>query len=515
MDLLDHPLVSDHISAYHLFDLRKNNTKLGVIFPLANDFVDKSSDYSYLANELTSIYDKIVSNSEIENSYYYLNNLFTLAQTIGPKFVMKLIVNAFSNKIRIILDSILDENGKLMKINLAIYMQIWNEYKNFSARLYHLIKNYQDFLVEKKIVVDEVSYNIFLILQVSLFYNNIINRPESNVLSIVSDEIGIIDKNNIEQLIDYIYSIRTFISINNLFYDNDQLTPIVTSIMKRASIINALCSYMHKLLKTLEKSGNVRHKKSKDFVGAEKKTIKKILKITTILGSYANKDILLLCYAKFMQARITDLQYDYLDLELELIEEISLNLGDDDSKRLRDTVDDIIRSKNNNTVIHSISTNILNPIILDKTAWQIYNTMEIELKYPAEMRCHLDIISKYYQDTYSNKYIINWYPTMGMACFEASLGSKNINITCNILQAIALLYLNDHPDATIQHFSAETLINMKLARKIFESLFEANLIIIKDNNREIYTVNIVNYTGDANLDIRPIFVDVFADGREC
>ncbi|MEM3062930.1 MAG: cullin, partial [Nitrososphaerota archaeon] len=234
----------------------------------------------------------------------------------------------------------------------------------------------------------------------------------------------------------------------------------------------------------------------------------------TILASYANKDILLLCYTKFMQARITDLRYDYLGFELELIEKLSPNLGKDNTQKLVDAVNDIVRSKINNDAIHKISTNILNPIILDKSAWQIYNTSEMELEYPSEMKCYLDIISKYYQDIYSNKYIINWQPTMGMACFEASLGSKSVNIICNILQAIGLLYLNDHPDTTIQQFSVDTLINLKLARKIFESLFEANLVVIRDNDQGIYTVNLVNYTGNTDLDIRPIFVEVFVEERE-
>ena len=522
MELLNNEFIQQRITNRNYFDLKNNNQRLGVILLVDDDPVEK----------LKEVFMQILAEETPMCGYHQLHNLFSGAQIINENIIINLIVETIDHKIMTIYDTIFDNNKLVASIDVGMYIQAWKSYKEFTHRMYNLIKNYQQFLVERSIKTNKISHDILSILQICMFYNKIINPNENNdILKTISDDLGEIDKKNIEQLIDYIDSIRTFMIMKDFTNINrSSLANTIKLIVNRTEIINMLCGYMHTLLISLTNKCNVIDDSEYDTVFAndfEKQTIKKIYKIATILSQYSDRTKLLLCYSKFMQTRIIDLSYNNLELEIELVRRLSGILGKDESQKLIDAIGDIIQVQNANQIIQfaeikltseeyknlvAISTKKISPIILTKSVWKIYNLSELDPNYPLEMKCYMDIISKSYKSIYQGKYIINWQPTLGSAQFEAQLGSKKVHITCNILQAMVLMYLNDNPCTTASAFSNDAFINLELVQKIFESLFEANLIINSENSNKtesIYTIN-RNYTGDTKIDLRKNFIEVFS-----
>lgn len=523
MDLLKNPAIEKQLSERNFFDLKKNNNRLDIIVFLHNDPMD----------QLRNKFHQIISDEKTNENYYCLNSLFSQTQMIEPNAVINLIIETIAEKIKIIQEVISDEEND---IDLASYIQLWKSYKDFSQRLYSLIKNYQYFLVERNIKTNKISHDILSILQICMFYMNIINDKSihgDSIIKSISDDLSEVNRQNIEQLIDYIDSIRAFMMMKDFtLIDREKLFSIIKNIMNKTTIVNTMCAYMHNLLKSLTNKQAVVDETEYETVvavDAEKKTVKKIYKIATILSTYAEKSKLLICYNKFMQTRIVNLKYDNLELEIEIIKRISGALGKEESQKLIDTIADIIHSKQISQSIHNakiqvtsdeyrnligISSKIVTPIIITKNNWKIYNTSDMEPIYPSELKCYIDIINKCYASIDDNKHIINWQPTLGSAQFEAQLGSKKVEITCNILQAIALIYLNNSEGTTITCFANDTMINSELATKIFESLFEANILTYLPKAREtdsefVYIVNTKNYTGDLKMDIRRTFIEAF------
>lgn len=527
MELLANEFIQQKITDRNYFDLKNNNERLGVILLVDEDPVEK----------LKEVFLQILSEETPTYGYHQLHNLFSNAQIINENVIINLIVETINRKITTIYDTIFDNSKLIASINVGMYIQAWKSYKEFTHRMYNLIRNYQQFLVERSIKTNKISHDILSILQICMFYNKIINPNENNdILKTISDGLGEIDKKNIEQLIDYIDSIRTFMIMKDFTNINRlSLANTIKLIVNRTEIINMLCGYMHTLLISLTNKCNVIDESEYDTVFAndfEKQTIKKIYRITTILSQYSDRTKLLLCYSKFMQTRIIDLSYNNLELEIELVRRLSSILGKDESQKLIDAIADMIHVQSANQIIQSadikltsdeyknlvaISTKKLSPIILTKSVWKIYNVSEMDPNYPLEMKCYMDIISNSYKSIFQDKYIINWHPTLGSAQFEAQLGSKKVHITCNILQAMLLMYLNDNPCTTASAFSNDVFINLELVQKIFESLFEANIIINSEINNKTdstYTIN-QNYTGDTKIDLRKNFIEAFSVEKIC
>jgi hypothetical protein len=157
-----------------------------------------------------------------------------------------------------------------------------------------------------------------------------------------------------------------------------------------------------------------------------------------------------------------------------------------------------------------ISKDVLKPIIISRNVWNILNVSSIEIRYPIEIQYCLDVLDKVTDKIFNNKFKICWQPTLGCAQIDAQFDNKIISITCNILQAIALLIFNTQKIMTIELLSNTTLIDVELAGKILTSLFEANLITysVNDTNKSTYVVNAKNYTGDKIIDIRKKFSEI-------
>ena len=519
MDLLNNTFIKKQLSTQEFFDMKKNNDRIHTMVPMFNDPLA----------ELTQIFNKLISEEKNTVGYYKLQNLFSEVQMLGENIIVNLIIDVVNKKITTIKDSVYNSN--INDISLPMYIQAWKSYKIFSNRLYELIKNYQKFLVDKNIKIGKLNHDILSIIHICMFYGNVVENSKNNILMIVSEDLDEIDRKNVEQLIDYVNSIRIFMIMKDFQkIDIDRLSNIIRNIMSNTGIINTICGYLNQMLKNLTSKNLVIDDTEYETVmvaDAEKDMLKKIYRIVAILSTYGEKNKVLTCYTKFMQARIIDLSYNNIELEIELVRRFAGLFGKQDSQNLLDIIGDIIESKDNNENLHDATINItsnefknligidnkvLNPIFLTKKIWKIFNVSNMELNYPPELKCYINIIENCYSDLCDNQFKINLQPTLGMATFTAQLGPKNVEITCNILQAIALSYLNDNTEISVAKFAKDTQMNEELASKVIDSLFESNLIIYQnfdEVNNPIYKINHANYTGDNRMDIRKIFVEVF------
>lgn len=518
-ELLKNPKIKSQLVKNLSFDLIKNNNRTGVIITTTNDPVE----------ELRKIFNKMLTFGEITEGYYTLQNLFSQVQMFDSDIVINLVVETILEKVKSIKESLFYDDQSIDHINMAMYIQVWEIYRDFSKKMYLILKNYQNNMVEKNIKSGKITCDIFSILQICAFHDSIITTPQTNILSRISNDLSDIDKTNVEQLIDYIDSIRIFMLMQEFTNVNkENLFKVIKHLMAKTSVVNTVSAYMHTLLMKINQNG---YKKVEYITGnstdMEKETVKKVYKIATILSSYAEKPKLLFCHTKFMQCRIIDPKYNNLELEVEIITRMAGLFGREDSQKLIDTITDIVNSRNVNNVIHksqvvikkndykkiNVDSNIINPLVLTKNIWKIYNISELEPNYPTEMKCYLDIINKTYECMFENKYYLEWQPTMGAAQFEVELGNKKVHITSNILQAVAFMYLNDNNKISVKKFSKDVSINEKLAEKILESLCDANLLVNANGNKSevVYIVNTQNYTGDIKLDIRQMFIDVFGE----
>ncbi len=505
MEILSNPLIQPVLTTNIKCNLSKNNDRLNVIIPIINNS----------PIELEKFINDYLEDGYTKHGYYYLYNLFKLSHMNNPMTFINIIISIINQKIDVINNTLYTFDGTNyvldQNINIEMYIQVWQYYRKITKKIYCLAKIYQNYLTEKKIKIGNYYQNLLSIIQLCMYHQKII-RSDAQIINNVSQNLYKINSNNVEHLINYICSITNFISVHRIVQVNDQtIISIVKKIMSQPEIINEICAYQHKLLV--------------NFLEQSHENIqKKIIKVCSILANYAEKDKLEIYYTKFMQARIIDLKYDNFQTEIKLLNIIKSNIGTNATQRLMDALSDMINTKNIIKHIHSaeiiikspeyqkIETNpsILNPIILSKKSWTIFNTSEMGIVYPIELQYNLDIISKLYDKFYDSKYIIEWKPTLGTAQFIANLNGKDVHITCNILQSILLFFFNDYDKLTVDDFSAKTMINKKLASKIFESLYEANIIVFTlDRTCDSYMVNNKMYTNNTEIDLIKYFIDTF------
>ncbi|AFX92633.1 putative cullin-like protein [Megavirus courdo11] len=497
------------------FDLVTNNSKFGVIF-LSN----KNPEL-----EIENLLNDILVGETPEFNYYRVKQLVSQITLHDINGFTKLIINSIDKKVEIIRNALIDNN----EVNLSVYTQIWDSYRNYFKQIYFLVKTYQKNLLDKKINVSKFNMNLLSIIEISMFYNGVINKSDyPNMFSNISDGIENVDNNNIDQLLSYIDSIRLFSFVKEYINSNNSdIINSINDIINKPNVVNILCYYMDKLFKSMTDNNlllkNVEYNTT-NLENLKLKIIININKIATILSYHCKRDLLFLYYKKYFQVRIINHEYSNTKFELEIIKKLSIALGKDNSQQLINMLENIIDNSTCNINIHNSivkltsdkykphepKLNILNPLILDKKLWDIYNLSNMDINYPAEIKFCLEIISVYYEAVYENKYTINWQPTMGIVEFQAYLNGKKVIIICNLLQAILLSYFNENKSVTINDFSRNTGINLKLCRKIFKSLFEES-VIVKNIivSQETYIVNQNNYTGGEKINAWKTFIEVF------
>lgn len=513
--------IQQKLTDHKFYDLVKNNQRLGVVIQTELDPTAK----------LRAIFDRIVGCDRIDDGYYEIQNLFTLVQMHSPDAVLNLIIEAVAVKLKSIDSSISLEDGSMDKVTLGMYIQLWKSYRSFCDTMSALIRTYSRYLTDSDIKIGTYHQNALSIITMCMFHDSIINRP-GDLLQTISNDLSEVDRKNIEQLIEYVDSIRAFMAMTDFTaIKRDALVAIIKSIVDKTHVINAISQYLHQLMRSLITSHKVLPEECETIAVTdfEKQTLRRIYKVVAILQTYSDRTKLLYCHKKYMQARIVDYKYPNLELEIEVIKRLSGRLGKDESQKLIDAVADIMNSRKIASIIQNSSIKVtsekyksltdiavtkVSPFIFSKRAWSIFNTSELRPTYPLEMQCYMDIISKCYGAMHKNEFVINWQPTMGSARFTAQLGRKQIDITCSMLQAMALMCFNETAEMTIKQFASIAFINLALAEKIISSLCEGS-ICIKQRNDEagnvIYGVNTLRYAGELQTDVRRFFAQTFEE----
>lgn len=523
MEILDYPVIKKRLESISPVVLYQNNKRLNVIICL-DDNPEK---------ELSNVLNKLIEDVSLEDGYYSLRRIFQYLFARDPKIIVHKIISTINTKLMSIHETITGTDGEIEDINLCMYLQIYKSYKDFCDKMYVLIKCFQEYLTKRNVRIGiRKNFDILSIIQNSMFYDVVIGNKEKNILEMVTTNLGKIDTRNIAKLIDYIESIKKLLLVKDFIKTkNHDLDVIIKNIMNRQDVMDMMCKYIDKLLKVLNDMENFQHIGNEmeplSIKSIEDEIACNILRIADIIFRYSN-NLTYQYYIKYMQPRIVSNNYKNLEFEIGIITKYYRIIGEKSSKRLLNIIHDVFRNvkmiKQLKTIIPSIilnkhlnfSSNIvpdIKPIILTKNVWEICNISEINPNYPSEIGLLLEIIKGAYEEMHQQKYTIQWQPTMGYARFSAKLGNREIKIGCNILQAIALCYLNNKTTTTYIEFSNDTRISKKISKKIFQSLFEENIICALNSepvsNIYIYKVNTENYTGENEIEIHNTFLNTF------
>ncbi len=358
--LIKNPVIYNSLSKNTECDLSKSNRDFGIIVCHQIDSGAK----------LQEIFDNIINGSDFDFGYYYLTNIFKNSQMSDPEIVVVTLINTINKKLGIIQEAIYGEN-KDNVVTFGIYNQIWENYKNFTKKIHSITTIFKHHLLEKKINTGKIVHDVLSVLHICMFFNtvftntsNLENQDNTHVLNSISDEIcsnsDKINKHNIDQLLDYIDSIRAFIMMRNysLIINENNLIVVIKKILSYTNIVNILCYHLNELLLSLTDKNLVHEFNNDSFQDKKKVAIKKIYKIATILGSYVDPRILMIVHKKYMQSRIMNFAYDNLELEIEIIKRFSIVLGREKSQNLIDIIGDIIQSRQLTQNLKNVKLNI-------------------------------------------------------------------------------------------------------------------------------------------------------------
>jgi hypothetical protein len=341
---------------------------------------------------------------------------------------------------------------------------------------------------------------------------------------LTSEETELINNQNMDEIIEYIHELQSFIAKEEFLKIDKQVVEYIKQMIRETLsnpiIINLICYHIHQAL-TSKGNDTDREIDSPEII--EHRRMGKVYYYVGIIKqNITNSKILVYCYKKFLQARMLQRDYDKYKVETDLITNLSQSLGKQESEKMISIIRDVIEYhkihkylRNMNLVISSekykdlvgISNQVSEPVIIQSNLWNISNNVKLNVNYPKELQCYLDITDKVYDAVNERKFMIEWIPTLGYTVFEATLCGKDIMITCNILQAFALCYANEHSSISLKEFTLETHLSEDLAQKIIESIHDANIFIHDKYNNSI--VNIHNYTGAETVDLRKHFIEVF------
>jgi thiol-disulfide isomerase/thioredoxin len=511
-EILTRPEIKDYLAQIGGGDLWNNNQRLGVVVPLYKDCKAQLKEYMV----------QILSDNFEQANYYQLKHILQCIRMENPHIVVNELISIVEEKLSHISELVIDNPN----IDFPMYIQFWKSYSNFCDKLRQLFKEFFPELVERKIKCGKMNFDLFMILKTEMFYRQVICKINPNFFNEVKIDISNVNSKNVDQLLEYIDSIHTLIDMKDFVkVDSESLRKIIKNIISDLSIVNIFCGYIDRLLTQL-KNGNAHidynQYETISMESSERYIISKLYKLTSILFTYSEKEKVLLCYRKFFQARIMDSRYNNWEIEIVLIRRLSRLLKEKESQKMVYCIEDMLESRKYRSKLHEAEIKIVNPeysgipfdpkcvnpIILTKANWTIYNTSELNPNYPIEMKIYLALIENGYYNSYQNEYTINWQPTMGRCRLEAILGKRKVYITCNMLQSMAMCYANHVSDIIALKFASETCISEELALKILDSLCDASVFVKKARimGQQIYGIN-HNYSGPSCIDVRKIFIE--------
>lgn len=391
---------------------------------------------------------KLVFEEIIDINYYELHQICSLTSEYDKN---EILINEITKKINLYNTLIFNDNETF---NFSAYMQIWKSYEEIFKNLYRVFKihdtSFLKLYKEKYNYLDYQKYHLFFnICSIVKIIENIYSNNRLNINITIY---------NVEEFLDFIYS------INNIYEKRKYIKNVMFLLMHDENILQSVVFYINKIFKEENK--------------------KKIKKVIYLLMLYSNNDTFLRLYKVYLQMRLLR-SSNNLELEKEIIKIIYRNK----INKYKENI--LIKLVNNIEESKRLEKEIIKPYILNKNYWIIKNEID-DINIPKEIKEILDLIK-------IENYKIEWKLSMGYCIIEADLGKK-VEITCNILQGMLLLYLNNNE--TIDKFK-ETKINPELINIILKSLYESNIII--NYNGLIYKNK--NFTGDNKIDIRENFIE--------
>jgi len=439
----------------------------------------------------TNVFDKYQQFDNIgDANHYTTHSMFSYIKTLDANIILNLVIDTLMAKIELIVPQI-------PQMDLASYLYQWKSYKYVVKQLYHILKHCQpQFVAQNTKAFGDGHVDILFIVNRYLFFKHIMSAHIANTSLIdnVSKELNHVSKKNIYQVIDYVVSIHSFTTLP--FYiciDRPLLTRINKHILDTPSVIYLLCEHINTLFLRIPMI---------------KKCQKKIYQIANILVNYADHQQVMPIYQKFMQTRLINPHYVNQKMDF-LVLYKRFEKKSPDVIRMIKCIDDVKYCRERFLKKNTVNNITIKPLVLRSAHWNITNTSNMNLIYPDEISKVLEYVDNHYKTK------LLWQPTMGLATFDAMLGSKKVNISCTILQAIAIIYLGYHSTNFIPiSFSKETNIPSKLALKLVESLFESNIItyaidaIFSTKEHVKYVINNQNYNGPSKIDLRMTFYEI-------
>lgn len=502
MDLLQNKTIQKSLRSIDSYDIGICNQRYDVLH-----YLDKNP-----TENIEKLFNQILREETTYLGYYQIKHWIVCALMNDPDIVVKLFIDVVEQKINSIFCAI---NEHQKKINLSEYIQIWKCEESFFKKIRTIIRVYCCELAKYKLDKKNKSIqSILSLIHYTMFYNRIIAQNQDKIsLDEISDGItDQINKQNINLLIDYIKSIDD-LQKNVIDHSPDQYKNIISKILNNAVVIDQACMHQHILIKKHDETFYENNHKND------------ILKIASILGYYGDPKLVMLHYQKYMQTRIVESDVN-IEFEYKVLQLISMKFNTKDRERLINSIRDIQITQKYTPAIQNavvdmksekyknigvITPKILNPLFLMRNNWSIQQS-NVKPNYPLELNAYLDICEKSYQQI-KNNYEINWQANLGFVEFTANFSDRKVKIKSNMLQAIALSYFNTYGKMTSDLFSKVSNIDISLANKIIESLYNAGLIILSKDNTS-FVPNRNNYVGERFVDLRKYFIDAFVKDED-
>lgn len=426
--------------------------------------------------ELEQIFEDIFTDRNNNVGFHKKRHIINHCRLINNTKINNLLSVYFSKKL-IIMKNVYDNT-------FSAYIQLWNDYKNFCYMILSIV-----YILNNKEIINKLSkllpVSFFSIILENTFADiaNILSKNQDKKIFIQSYKIlKLIENFKIENKYN-ILEIIQFVEPLTLLKDSNILTIINTiysrmfESFKECDILNA---YLNELLIQNNNSN----------ICKISKNINNLIDIIKLV----NTETMIISYRKFFQMRILR-NNTCLEIEQEIINKCFKN----NAQIFNSNIADIIFSR---SLKEKLNNNI-EPYILDKKSWIITNNASNDkIIFPHILQNKLNIIEQHLS---KEKCTVKWNYALGSATFKM----KNVNIKCNMYQAILIVHLNEYPKTTVKLFSEKSGIPKLLCEKIFQSLNQSNLLISNIVNNTIeYHVNKKCYERYM-IDLRKEFLKVF------
>jgi hypothetical protein len=483
-------------------------------------------------------------------NYYHLQKLFSQVQFQDSKRSRSILEKIIEDELNLVVETI---NNDMPTINLKQYIHIWITYNNFCRKMNCFVKSLSNLYTNIEINSKQYALGDY---QMMRFYLKVVNlkvkslnsseispeinldknhlekkstlidshglnqvphsKEESNIsflISHIADQWLNLTKDEINLLVEFISSLRSFRRIRNLLEEMDpsqkdklkELDKLIRSILNNPIAINNLSYRIDLLIRKDLKQGNSEEDSKAQRTQAQ--VLSEIYRLVDLMIYNCDGFLIYTYYKKFLCARLLQPELKEFDLELLLIKNLSKRIGQKQTKELQTIVRNIMHSRDvNNLLLGSTKIVIksqkfleiekylnikkLRALVIDNNSWGLKESIgSIEdiphITFPPEIEFYLSVFRNTYEDRYEHKYELTLQPTLGF--IKLSLNnfvkgkdekdSNNKYILCTFLQAAILCLFNYSNKMNLQTITKNLNINDSLCMVIVQSLINTGIIV--------------------------------------